>query len=216
MNNNIIIGIIFGIIFWILIYFILILYRDNCIYPKVIAICNEKQTKLKTLLPIIINKLKQYNIDYFICAGTLLGYERHNKKFIPWDDDIDLVIMNTNDIHHKIKQIKDELRDNFITEEFFGYKIKDQSGTFIDLFIFEEKDNIIKSIYTTCLLIWPNDYFKKNETFPLFQDEFENTIVNIPKEHKKYLKRLYGNYHDEKITHNHYLNLFDDLVLRYV
>lgn len=211
MNDNIIIGIIFGII----IYFILILYRDNCIYPKVIAICNEKQTKLKTLLPIIINKLKQYNIEYFIFSGTLLGYERHNKKFIPWDDDIDLVIMNTDDIHYKINQIKNDIKDNYnITEENFGYKFKDQNGIFIDLFIFEEKDNIIKSIYTICLLTWPNDYFKTNETFPLIQDEFENTIVNIPKEHKKYLKRFYGNYHDEKITHNHYLNIFDNLVLK--
>ena len=61
--------IIIGII---LIYFILVLYRDNCIYPKIITICNDKQLKLKTLLPVIINKLKQYNIDYFICAGYLV------------------------------------------------------------------------------------------------------------------------------------------------
>lgn len=212
------INIIIGIILILIIYFILVLYRDNCIYPKIITICNDKQLKLKTLLPIIVDKLNQYNIEYFINGGTLLGYERHNKKFIPWDDDIDLVIMNTNDIHHKMKQIKNDIiKDNYnITEEFFGYKFKDQNGTFIDLFIFEEKDNIIKSIYTRCLLIWPNDYFKKNETFPLIQDEFENTIVNIPKNHTKYLKRQYGNYHNQKITHNHYLNVFDDLVLRYL
>jgi phosphorylcholine metabolism protein LicD len=123
--------------------------------------------------------------------------------------------MNTDDIHYKINQIKNDIKDNYnITEENFGYKFKDQNGIFIDLFIFEEKDNIIKSIYTICLLTWPNDYFKTNETFPLIQDEFENTIVNIPKEHKKYLKRFYGNYHDEKITHNHYLNIFDNLVLK--
>ena len=98
------------------------------------TICSDKQLKLKTLLPIIVDKLNQYNIEYFIHGGTLLGYERHNKKFIPWDDDIDLVIMNTNDIHHKMKQIKNDIiKDNYnITEEIVGYKFKDQNGTFID------------------------------------------------------------------------------------
>lgn len=38
------------------------------------------------------NICKKYNIHYFACAGTLLGAARHS-GFIPWDDDIDVLLM---------------------------------------------------------------------------------------------------------------------------
>jgi hypothetical protein len=64
--------------------------------------------------------------------------------------------------------------DFTINKEFFGYKFKDKD-IFIDLFIYEEKDNIIKSIYPDCLSKWPKDYYFTNETFPLFNKEFPDS-----------------------------------------
>jgi lipopolysaccharide cholinephosphotransferase len=50
----------------------------------------SKQTAIE-LLKITIDILNEFNINYFLISGTLLGYARHN-DFIPWDDDIDLIV----------------------------------------------------------------------------------------------------------------------------
>ena len=199
----------------IILYFIIFLYRDLYIYKKVIKICKEKQKYLKIMLPIIIDKLNEYNITYFISAGTLLGYERHNKKFIPWDDDIDLIILYTEDLDEKIKLIKKDIEKYFYIDNiFFGYKIicKD-SKTFIDLFIYHEEKNKIESKSMQCMLLWPNDYFIKDETFPLIKDIFEDIEVFLPNNHKLYLKRQYGNYKKLDLSHNHYCNIFENAII---
>ena len=35
------------------------------------------------------------DIDYYVFAGSQLGYER-NEGFLPWDDDIDLIMTQEN------------------------------------------------------------------------------------------------------------------------
>jgi len=196
-------------------YYILVLHRDHHLFPKVLRICKEKQERLKVILPIIINKLDKYQIKHFIFSGTLLGYERHKKKFIPWDDDIDLVLIKTSDIHKKIKQINYEIASEFkIIKSFFGYKFVDEKNdVFIDLFIYEEKNNIIKTIYKKTLDSWPNEYFLTHETYPLRKGLFENIVVNIPNQIQPYLKRQYGNWEKEELTHSHYLNLFENALI---
>ncbi|WP_235732216.1 diacylglycerol cholinephosphotransferase Mf1 [Mycoplasmopsis felifaucium] len=52
---------------------------------------NEKQLKVLNLLDEFIKIAQKNNLDYMVFYGTLLGTIRH-KGFIPWDDDIDLVI----------------------------------------------------------------------------------------------------------------------------
>lgn len=44
-----------------------------------------------SLLKRTIDILESYDIKHLLISGTLLGYVRHN-DFIPWDDDIDLLV----------------------------------------------------------------------------------------------------------------------------
>ena len=43
------------------------------------------------LLKTTISILNEFQINHFLISGTLLGFVRHG-DFIPWDDDIDLIV----------------------------------------------------------------------------------------------------------------------------
>lgn len=59
---------------------------------KEAATLQEHQEALLTLLVAFDRVCKELNIPYILFAGTLLGAVRH-KGFIPWDDDLDVMML---------------------------------------------------------------------------------------------------------------------------
>ena len=51
----------------------------------------EYKSQSIKLLKTTIDILNEFDINHFLISGTLLGYVRHN-DFIPWDDDIDILV----------------------------------------------------------------------------------------------------------------------------
>lgn len=58
---------------------------------NVLLTLDEIKTEEFTILKAFANYCDQKNLSYSLCGGTLLGAVRH-KGFIPWDDDIDVVM----------------------------------------------------------------------------------------------------------------------------
>jgi len=120
-----------------------------------------KQTAID-LLKLTTDILDEFSIDYFLISGTLLGYVRHN-DFIPYDDDIDLIVSSDIKIHlneifkkynHKISLIsKDNLIKICFKNKVFNlnhfktwsnYLLNSNDSyfwPFIDLFIYEKINN---------------------------------------------------------------------------
>lgn len=154
------------------------------------------------LLKNTIKMLNENNINYCLICGTLLGYMRHN-DFIPWDDDIDLIVDES--IFNKLPDIvkKYDLTflkiGNYLVKTCFkdkAFKIPNNkydrnllnkndvyNWPFIDLFIYKlNADN----------LIFFNKKWNKKYFFPSKEVTFLNMLVNIPCDPSYFLNLNYG------------------------
>ena len=160
------------------------------------------------LLEKTIQMLDEFNIDYMLISGTLLGYIRHN-DFIPWDDDIDLLVSPI--ILDKLQEILEKYNNdsltflkfdnyllkvclknntNIITRKSINEKLINSKDVytwpFIDLFIFNYKhDNKCMVFFRKT---WDIKYF-----FPLKKINFLTlNNVSIPNDPNYFLKCNYS------------------------
>ena len=158
-----------------------------------------------------ISLLEEFEIAYFVISGTLLGLVRH-QDFIPWDDDIDLIVDSS--IFEKMPQIVERYGDSlafikrdYLIKTFFkdrGLPITnpdafrntiDDAGNsgqvytgpynwpFVDLFIFSGSDTDVRFFHQD----WPVEYF-----YPSERVLFQGILVTIPRNPDYFLSRNYG------------------------
>ena len=137
---------------------------------------------------------RKHNLKYWCIGGTLIGAVRH-KGWIPWDGDIDVGMTETD--YKKLRSIiQQELpsdmkfsepkgkpcskirtnKANYIYTE-WGNNWDVDKGLQIDIFIYNENNNIIKSKHE------PITY----KIYPLRETYFEEIKVYIPFEYEKHL-----------------------------
>ena len=110
----------------------------------------ERQKILLEQMKAVHSFLKMNNIDYSLCGGSLLGAIREG-GFIPWDDDIDIMVDRTN--FEKMIKLKNCIPGYKIVRYLWVYRIQSKEAReislktpSIDIFVFDNiPDN--KAIY---------------------------------------------------------------------
>ncbi len=116
-------------------------------------------------LLIFIDKIcNKYDIDYWLGFGTLLGAVRHG-GFIPWDDDIDLVLLRK-DYRKLIEVLPNEMIKYGLTEDCGLTLLLENKKNYFDEFnsVYDAKDyegnKLIDSKYNFLQFAWLTPYVK--------------------------------------------------------
>ena len=186
---------------------------DDTSDTKNVELPPEYLLGLKNLFKIVVDFLKENDIEYFIEGGTLLGCVR-DKGQIKWDDDCDLGMIpkhfnNLLKIIHKLnmfvidKSVNGYIRiidpntaytRNILFEDEKGLKETPPRYACIDIFEY----TLIKKYYTLSNIKLRNQFhnaiFKKDCLYPLKEYDYEDFKVMGCAIPEQYLDDCYGNW----------------------
>lgn len=135
--------------------------------------------KLLEILDYVDSVCQENGIVYSLCAGSLLGAVRH-KGFIPWDDDLDIMLDRRN-YSHLIAVLKEKAINKFVLQEalidypLYFSKIRMNGTTYIEGFKLQKKwRNIHQGIYID---VFCYDYASKNRLKLFFQSVFGKVLI---------------------------------------
>lgn len=158
---------------------------------------------VKKLLKLLMDNCRENNIECMLIYGSLLGWARHNKRIIPWDDDMDVMVyIKDKDkllagLERERVHIK-HMGDRFIkiSLENCGEKIPNKTYTFpfIDIFLYDIDDD--GNVY----LVMDQKYSLGKITVQSMESKFEGVDVKVPKDYIKILSNVYGDWMDKCVS----------------
>ena len=126
----------------------------------------DVQLVLLSMLKDVDAICKKHNIPYFLNGGSALGAYRH-QGFIPWDDDVDIALMD-NDYKRFLEVIVDELKEDYVVH---AYSLNRSYNVLIPAMKIRKKGTYVKEANT----LLKN---KCTDSDGLFIDVFVYSFVN--------------------------------------
>lgn len=169
------------------------------------SVWTEKSKKrLRTLLSEFINLCENMEppIKVVLCYGSLLGWARHNKQIIPWDDDVDVVV-SEEDGQRLLKELKEQDLFGFNQDNpnayFFKIWFKDEKKSdkiqgynqrypFIDIYCY---NNEMKCTINDKKLVNIPKSEASDPTPMLLKTDFESVPVYVPEDYHTILSNLF-------------------------
>ncbi|ESN94788.1 hypothetical protein HELRODRAFT_180130 [Helobdella robusta] len=181
---------------------------DGCSHDELYFLPKLHRDDLLTLLELyrfFVHVAKKSNATFYLSGGSLIGQVRHDKRLIPWDDDIDVVI-SQDDLHiftvtfgEEVERFNRTTKTFKLTEPKFNYyydgmyKLYDSVNftkvydlynfPFVDVFVFVKSGTVVidedKSSYKQIL--------NSDVIFPLIRDKFLGEEIYLPYNVSEYL-----------------------------
>jgi phosphorylcholine metabolism protein LicD len=177
------------------------LKKEN--FSEIVYPASQDILKCYQTLYDITKLFDEHKIKYYIDGGTLLGAVRH-KGMIPWDDDLDVEVLQRDESKLTSDSFKLSLKKNGYNIHSYrlGYKIYKINGRsienyewkypFLDVFISKIEDDRTKLVLSDKDNNWDNCHFLKDELYPLKKYKFGEFQVTGPNNPYGYLNKCYG------------------------
>ena len=162
----------------------------------------DKQTMLNTFKD-FIKALDSANLTYIAYGGTLIGSYRHH-GFIPWDDDVDVMLNASQktqvvDVLKKLEpnyslytwgeDLSQPIQWKFFLNSLDGFVHKPFKWPYIDVFFFKENET---HIWDEVPRLSQEFCFEKRRVFPLVKRPFEGININTPCDSGNILRQNYN------------------------
>ena len=188
-------------------------------------ICMREQRKLMLKMLKFVDEIcRKNNIKYSLFGGSLIGAIRH-KGYIPWDDDIDIIL--TKDNYDKLIKILDQETGRYQTLKFgeggerFGFiKLVDTKTQLVELDHSYRSDKYGIFVDIFCFVPIPNDLNNRKRQYrqlKLFRSLYIRNKLSFKGNTVKELIHVFGRNIISRVIGYQMINkLFSKILNRYI